>query len=513
MRAYAVARIALLTLFILALASLPGLTNSARASAPADESAGHVRVIYWVDQTLGSSYVANVMITNMTADPIEDWNMLFNLDPVADNIRSAQFTVSGISHRVTGAGWTSTIKVGESVWFSIDGSIPGNGVMDDVNSVPRPTDCVFQGEACTFESVSGPQPNPQDTLGVDVGWWVASQGVTQFRAQILMKNISDQKIDYWTLRFRSNSLITNIEHGDWTRTGANYEVTGRGWTNSIDPDEVIWLTLTGVHGGQVDTLESCIFNGFPCSFVDPDDFVDAPEEPDIPGGLCQVVPVGGTDSQSGGSAGIRLDWTPTSFWSTGYTYAIDIYNDSDDAVRDWELKFQLPNYMTISQLWNADWSRSGTSVTVRALPHNACIEPGGVVKIGFEGEHDGRAEPPSSCLFGGADCIFSRISTVATNTEPGLTQPGAEFELEAAYPNPFATETHIPFRVSETQHVQVTLWDMQGRQIGYLFDGTAAAGQSYRINVPAGTLHSGVYLVRLVGASGFGVSTPVMLVR
>ena len=84
MRAYAVARIALLTLFILALASLPGLATDVRAVAPSDNESGRVRVIYFVDQTLGSSYVASIMVTNMTADPIQDWTMQFNLDPVAD---------------------------------------------------------------------------------------------------------------------------------------------------------------------------------------------------------------------------------------------------------------------------------------------------------------------------------------------------------------------------------------------------------------------------------------------
>ncbi len=510
MRAYAVARTALLTLLILALASLPGLTTDARAFASPDDQSGHVRVIYFVDQTLGSAYVSTVMITNMTADPIQDWTMQFDLDPAADNIRSAQFSVSGTLHQVSGAGWTRTIDVGESVWFSIDGTIPSTGVMDDVNSVPRPTNCVFQGETCSFEEISGPAPNPQDTLAVDVGWWVASQGVTQFRAQILMQNFSDERVDSWTLRFRSTSLITNIEHGDWARTGANYEVTGRGWTKTIDPQETIWLTLTGVHGGQVDTLQSCIFNGFPCTFVDPDDFVEAPEEPGQPVGLCSTQ----ADPDATGRARFAQTLTPR---DGSFGISMSFFNIGNTALRNWEFSFELPTNMRIDSFWPIDISRSGRVVTVFPNNPNSCLEPGDGILIGMEGTYtEGFPEPPSECSFLGEDCSFGRLRIVTTGVddyESELTQPGAEFELEAPYPNPFATDTNIPFRVSETQHVTVTLWDMQGRRIGSLFDGTAVAGQAYRINVPAGTLNSGPYLVRLVGASGLGVSTPILLVR
>jgi hypothetical protein len=506
MFAHAVARLALLLLF--ASAALPGYALEAAAQS------ADVRVIYWVDQTFGASYVSNVMLTNMTGDPLDNWQLGFDLDPIAQNIRGASYSVSGIRHSVSGAGWTSQIPVGESVWFSIDGPIPGDGSMTNVNDVPRPTGCVFNGQICSFEELSKPTGNQQDTLAVDVGWWVASQGVTQFTAQILLKNISDEPIDYWNLKFRSTSLITNIEHGDWERNGVNYQVTGRGWTNSIDPDELVWLTLTGVHGGQVDTLESCIFNGFPCTFVDPDDFVKPPDEPEPTGGLCSIVPADGTGSQAATSAGIRLDWTPTSFWATGYNYTIEIFNESDDAVRDWELRFTLPTYMTISQMWNADWSRSGSTVTVRALPHNSCIEPDSFVEIGFEGTHDGRADPPSGCLFGGDDCTFLRFSSVSIeDEEAGFTKPGDAFELGSPYPNPFSSHASIPFRVTETQEVTVSLWDMQGRKRGTLYQGTAAAGQPYEIQVPAGTMQSGVYMVRLMGASGAAITTPVMLVR
>ncbi|MBN4056162.1 cellulose binding domain-containing protein [Rhodothermus sp. AH-315-K08] len=509
MRAYAVARTALLTLLILVLASLPGLTTDARAFASPDDPSGHVRVIYFVDQTLGAAYVSTVMITNMTASPIQDWTMQFDLNPPADNIRSAQFSVSGTTHQVSGAGWTRTIEVGEAVWFSIDGTIPSNGIMDDVNSVPRPTNCVFQGETCSFEEISGPAPNPQDTLAVDIGWWVASQGVTQFRAQILMQNFSDERVDFWTLRFRSTSLITKIEHGDWTRSGSNYEVTGRGWTRSIDPGETIFLTLSGVHGGQVDTLESCIFNGFPCSFVDPDDFVDAPEEPLPVGGLCAVQPAGA----STGRARITSSMIPRNG-----TFHIDmgIFNVGSGALRDWEFSFEIPTNMTIKDFWPVNHSRVGRVVKVSPKPWNTCLEPGDGVIIGIEGTWDGAGpEPPTKCMVDGEPCELGRFRIVSTGVDddPALTQPGAEFELEAPYPNPFATDTNIPFRVSETQHVTVTLWDMQGRRVGFLFDGTAIAGQAYRINVPAGTLHSGAYMVRLVGASGLGVSTPILLVR
>lgn len=510
MLAHAVARKALLLLLLLA--ALPGFIRGAEAASP---QSADVRVIYWVDTTFGSRYVANIMLTNMTPDPIEDWSLGFDQNPPVDNVRNAQLSLVGSRHTVVGAGWTHRIEPGQSVFFSLDGTMPGDGSMSTPNDVPRPTSCAFNGQTCSFEEQNAPPRNRHDTLAVDVGWWVASQGVTDFRAQILLKNITDIPVDSWDLRFRSTSLITDIQHGDWTRNGANYQVQGRGWTKSIAPDETIWLTLRGVHTGQVDTLESCVFNGFPCTFVDPDDFVDQPDEPEPTGGLCAIVPADGADSQVANSAdGIRLDWTPTSFWPTGYTYTIEILNETDDAIRNWELVFSLPSEMSISQMWNADYSKNGTTVTVTPLAHNSCIEPGAFVQIGFEGGHDGLPEPPGNCQFSGDDCSFARMSSVTTSIDDNRVEnPKDQFDLAAPYPNPFSTTTKIPFRVSETQQVSVTLWDMQGREISSLYEGIAAAGQTYEIAVPSGTLQSGAYMIRLTGETGAGVTTPVMLIR
>jgi hypothetical protein len=510
MLAHAVARKALP--FLLAMAALPGFIRGATAASP---QSADVRVIYWVDKTFGASYVSNIMLTNMTPDPIEEWSLGFDQNPPVDNVRNATLSLVGNRHTITGAGWTHRIEPGQSVFFSLDGTIPGDGNMTNANDVPRPSSCAFNGQTCSFEEQNAPPRAQHDTLAVDVGWWVAHKGVTDYRAQILLKNVTDIPVEQWKLRFRSTSLITDIQHGDWNRSGVNYEVTGRGWTKSIAPEETIWLTLSGVHGGQVDTLESCIFNGFPCTFVDPDDFVDQPDEPEPTGGLCAIVPVDGAGSQvANGSDGIRLDWTPTSFWPTGYTYTIEILNDSDDAIRNWELNFTLPSAMSITQMWNADYSTSGGRVTVTPQPHNSCIEPGAFVQIGFEGAHDGLPEPPSNCQFSGDDCTFARMSSVSTSIEGNMAEkPIDQFDLSAPYPNPFSTSSKIPFRVAETQAVHVTLWDMQGREVATLYTGLATAGQIYEIDVPSGTLQSGSYMIRLTGESGAGVTTPVMLIR
>jgi Cellulose binding domain len=506
MSAHAVARFALLLLF--ALATLPGYALEAAADSPA---AADVRVIYWVDQTFGASYISNVMLTNMTTEPLENWQLGFDLDPTAEDIRGATYTVSGIRHSVSGAGWTSRIEVGESVWFSIDGVIPGDGSMTNVNDVPRPTGCVFDGQTCSFEELSEPAPNPQDTLAVDVGWWVASQGVTQFRAQILLKNISDEPIEYWNLKFRSTSLITNIEHGDWKSNGINYEVTGRGWTNSIEPDEIAWLTLSGVHTGVVDTLESCIFNGFPCSFVDPLDFVQAPTEPEIPvGNLCSIA------SPDASKGRLQINQKTGYAGQSNYNVDMEIINVGPGAVRDWEVSFQLPfSGMTILDLWPVAWTKSGTRVTLSPMPWNVCIEPDEIIRVGFNGTHEGLANPPTDCQINGESCDFGslRLGSVTTSREEEPTNPADRFELATPYPNPFSTSTNIPFRVHETQEVSVALWDLQGRRVETLFEGTAVAGQPYEIRVPSGSLRSGLYMVRLVGGSGAAVTAPVMLVR
>ena len=88
------------------------------------------------------------------------------------------------------------------------------------------------------------------------------------------------------------------------------------------------------------------------------------------------------------------------------------------------------------------------------------------------------------------------------------------YTLTAAYPNPFGPDraASLTLRVAEAQRVTATLYDVLGRSVRTLHDGTLAAGAEQTLTVAAGDLPSGVYVVRVAG-EGFATTRTLTLVR
>lgn len=61
------------------------------------------------------------------------------------------------------------------------------------------------------------------------------------------------------------------------------------------------------------------------------------------------------------------------------------------------------------------------------------------------------------------------------------------------YPNPFNPVTHFDFEVKKTGHTLLKLYDICGKEIVTLFEGTAEAGRRYTVTLTASGMASGVY--------------------
>jgi len=73
--------------------------------------------------------------------------------------------------------------------------------------------------------------------------------------------------------------------------------------------------------------------------------------------------------------------------------------------------------------------------------------------------------------------------------------PG-EFRLEQNYPNPFNPSTNITFSIAEDAYTTLTVFDILGREVARLVDGSMAAG-NYSVTFSGKDLANGVYLYRL----------------
>lgn len=91
-----------------------------------------------------------------------------------------------------------------------------------------------------------------------------------------------------------------------------------------------------------------------------------------------------------------------------------------------------------------------------------------------------------------------RPSDAIVATEAAETP--ASFTLAAPYPNPFNPQSTVTLDVDAPQFVRMALYDVLGRMVAVVHEGTLAAGR-HRFTIDGGTLPSGTYLLRARGAA------------
>ena len=96
---------------------------------------------------------------------------------------------------------------------------------------------------------------------------------------------------------------------------------------------------------------------------------------------------------------------------------------------------------------------------------------------------------------GTAQVVASREVTAAS----GNAEPVAEYRLYSNYPNPFNPTTTIPFDLKAAGAVTLQVYDVMGREVATLVNGSLAAGR-HTLVFDARNLPSGVYLYRLTTA-------------
>ena len=106
------------------------------------------------------------------------------------------------------------------------------------------------------------------------------------------------------------------------------------------------------------------------------------------------------------------------------------------------------------------------------------------------------------------DMAPANVTAVSTGNS-GNTPSG--FVLENNYPNPFNPSTLIKFKVPESSHVTLDIFNILGQKVAELVNRRMSAG-SYSVEFNAENLSSGVYLYRL-HAEGFSATRKMILVK
>jgi cellulose 1,4-beta-cellobiosidase len=113
--------------------------------------------------------------------------------------------------------------------------------------------------------------------------------------------------------------------------------------------------------------------------------VTTDEEASTPGGACTVT-------------------YQANSWNNGFTGNITLRNDSSAAVSAWDLTFSFPSGQQITQVWSAQFTQTGSAVTITPAAWTTSIPAGGSVSFGFNGTHSGTNTTPSDFALDGVDC-------------------------------------------------------------------------------------------------------------
>lgn len=88
----------------------------------------------------------------------------------------------------------------------------------------------------------------------------------------------------------------------------------------------------------------------------------------------------------------------------------------------------------------------------------------------------------------------------------------ASFELESIHPNPFNERTQVRFQLATDSRVRIDVYDILGRQVATLHDGTATTGR-HAVSLDASRLSSGLYFLRMQATSLDGSGTSSRMAR
>jgi hypothetical protein len=85
---------------------------------------------------------------------------------------------------------------------------------------------------------------------------------------------------------------------------------------------------------------------------------------------------------------------------------------------------------------------------------------------------------------------FTGVEPTEAQSQPGI------FRLASNYPNPFNPETVISYQIEKPGTISLKIYDLMGREVSVLYEGTQTAG-AHNLTWQPANLSAGLYFARL----------------
>ncbi|MCB2357828.1 cellulose-binding domain-containing protein [Clostridium estertheticum] len=105
------------------------------------------------------------------------------------------------------------------------------------------------------------------------------------------------------------------------------------------------------------------------------------------------------------NSSVEVIYTIGNDWGSGSTINVTIKNNGTTAINGWTLSWTQPANQTNSNMWNATYSTSSSSISVKNMSYNAVIAAnGGTQTFGFNSNYNGLKTKPISLTLNGISC-------------------------------------------------------------------------------------------------------------
>jgi cellulose 1,4-beta-cellobiosidase len=107
---------------------------------------------------------------------------------------------------------------------------------------------------------------------------------------------------------------------------------------------------------------------------------------------------GTSGSTTGGTgSGCSATYQVASDWGSGFNVNVTVNNTGSKAISSWKVTWTFSGSQKISNMWNANYTQSGASVSASNMTYNGSIAAGGNTSFGFQGTPGAGSVPTVTC--------------------------------------------------------------------------------------------------------------------
>ncbi|MEW2179362.1 cellulase family glycosylhydrolase [Streptomyces sp. NPDC005406] len=104
-----------------------------------------------------------------------------------------------------------------------------------------------------------------------------------------------------------------------------------------------------------------------------------------------------TTSASGGNGGCTAAYTVSGDWGNGFGVDVTVTNTGTTSAAAWKVSWTWAGSQKVTNMWNAAYTQTGSTVSVTNTPYNGSLAPGGHTSFGFQGTPGSGGAPTVSC--------------------------------------------------------------------------------------------------------------------